>query len=112
MEYHYGVAKPIADAVCAAVASLLREKREALGLSMYAVAKRAQISHTTMTRIENGLMKPTLDMLLRIAGAMGIALWRLIREAEEKQVGTVNLDEKKPGKSHKPKTARSQKKPA
>ncbi len=53
-----------------------------MGLSKYAVAKRAGISHTTMGRIESGLMRPTLDMLLRIAEAMGIDLWPLIREAE------------------------------
>lgn len=63
---------------------LLRAKRLALGLSMYAVAKRARISHSTMTRIENSLMKPTLDMLLRIAGAMEINLWKLLKEAEDR----------------------------
>jgi transcriptional regulator with XRE-family HTH domain len=49
---------------------------------MYALAKRAGISHTTMARIEKGIMRPTLDMLLRIAEAMEIDLWPLIREAE------------------------------
>ena len=78
------MAKSKTDAVCASVARLLREKRLALGLSMYAVAKRAHISHSTMTRIEHGLMRPTLDMLLRIAGAMEIDLWPLLKEAEEK----------------------------
>ena len=37
-----------------------------------------------MTRIENGLMKPTLDMLLRISEAMEIELWPLLKQAEEK----------------------------
>lgn len=96
MGYHYGVAKSKADAVSAAVACLLRERRVARGLSMYIVAKRAQIAHTTMTRIEDGLMKPTLDMLLRITGAMEIDLWPLIKDAEEKSGRAVkNLDEKK-----------------
>ncbi len=63
---------------------MLRERRIALGLSMYAVAKRARISHSTMSRIENELMKPTLDMLLRIAEVMEINLWSLIKEAEER----------------------------
>jgi transcriptional regulator with XRE-family HTH domain len=78
------VAKSKSEVVCPSVARQLREKRLALGLSMYAVAKRARISHSTMTRIENGLMKPTLDMLLRITGAMKIDLWPLLKEAEEK----------------------------
>ncbi len=76
------MAKSKADAVCALVARQLRERRVALGLSMYAVAKRASISHTTMTRIEKELMKPTLDMLLRVAEAMDIDLWPLLKEAE------------------------------
>jgi transcriptional regulator with XRE-family HTH domain len=78
------VEKPRTDAVHAALVRLLRAKRLALGLSMYAVAKRARISHSTMTRIENSLMKPTLDMLLRIAGAMEINLWKLLKEAEDR----------------------------
>jgi transcriptional regulator with XRE-family HTH domain len=78
------VAKSTPDLICTSVAHLLREKRVALQLSMYAVAKRARISHSTMTRIENGLMKPTLDMLLRISEAMEIELWPLLKQAEEK----------------------------
>jgi transcriptional regulator with XRE-family HTH domain len=78
------VAKSKNDAINASVARMLRERRIALGLSMYAVAKRARISHSTMSRIENELMKPTLDMLLRIAEVMEINLWSLIKEAEER----------------------------
>jgi transcriptional regulator with XRE-family HTH domain len=66
------------------MARQVRAKRIALGLSMYAVAKQARISHSTITRIENGRMKPTLDMLLRITEAMGVALWPILKEAEEK----------------------------
>lgn len=83
MQYLYGVAKPKPDPVHASMARLIRAKRLALGLSMYAVAKQAHVSHSTITRIENGQMKPTLDMLLRITGAMGIPLWPMLREAEE-----------------------------
>lgn len=35
-----------------------------------------------VSRVEHGLRKPTLDTLLRIACAMGIELWPLIKEAE------------------------------
>ena len=64
------------------VVRLLKEKREALGLSMNAVATRAGLSHTMISRVERELRKPTLDTLLRIAGAMGIELWPLIKKAE------------------------------
>ena len=66
------------------MARLLREKRMARGLSMYALAKRAGISHSTMARIENQGMKPTLDMLLRVTEAMGVDLWPLVKEAENR----------------------------
>lgn len=62
--------------------SLLRQKREALGLSMNAVAARAGLSHTMISRVERELRKPTLDTLLRITGAMGIDLWPLIKTSE------------------------------
>jgi len=61
---------------------LLREKRLAAGLSMYAVAKRARLSHSMVSRVEQELRRPTLDTLLRIAEAMEIDLWPLIKMAE------------------------------
>jgi transcriptional regulator with XRE-family HTH domain len=80
------VVKSKPEIVGSAVVRLFREKRVALGLSMYAVSKRARISHSTITRIENGLVKPTLDMLLRIAEVMDIDLWILIKKAEARAV--------------------------
>ena len=76
------MAKFNADVVGPIVARLLREKREALGLSMNAVAKRAGLSHSMVSRVEHELRKPTLDTLLRLAEAMEIELWPLIRKAE------------------------------
>jgi transcriptional regulator with XRE-family HTH domain len=80
--YSCGVAKPRSEIIGLAVIRLLREKREALGLSMNVVATRAQLSHTMISRVERGLRKPTLDTLLRIAGAMDVDLWPLVKEAE------------------------------
>ena len=94
MRYLCGVARSKPEIVGSIVVRLLREKRIALGLSMYAVAKRGHISHSTITRIENGLMKPTLDMLLRIAEVMDIDLWILIKKAE---AGTVKASKNKNG---------------
>lgn len=50
---------------------------------MYAVAKRARLSHSMVSRVEQELRRPTLDTLLRIAGAMEIDLWPLIKKAEQ-----------------------------
>jgi transcriptional regulator with XRE-family HTH domain len=77
------VAKPIAEITCSIVVRLLREKREALGLSMNIVAQRAQMSHTMISRVERELRRPTLDTLFRISEAMDVELWPLIKKAEK-----------------------------
>lgn len=71
------------DLIASTVIRLLREKREALGLSMNAVATRAGLSHTMISRVERELRKPTLDTVLRITGAMGIDLWPLLKQSEK-----------------------------
>jgi transcriptional regulator with XRE-family HTH domain len=78
------VPKSKPESVCSATVYLLKQKRIALGLSMNMVAKRARISHSMISRIEHELRRPTLDMLMRIANAMEVDLWPLIKEAEEK----------------------------
>ncbi len=70
------------DLIASTVIRLLREKREALGLSMNVVATRAGLSHTMISRVERELRKPTLDTVLRITGAMGIDLWPLLKKSE------------------------------
>jgi len=82
LRYSYGVAKSEPELIGADLVRLLRDKRLALGLSMNAVAKRAGLSHTMVSRVERELRKPTLDTLLRITGAMGVELWPLIKRAE------------------------------
>jgi transcriptional regulator with XRE-family HTH domain len=78
------VARSKPDIVCSYVVHLLKEKRVALGLSMNAVAKRARISHSMVSRVEHELRRPTHDTLLRITEAMGVDLWPMIKEAEGK----------------------------
>ena len=77
------MAKSKPDLVGSSVVRLLREKRESLGLSMNAVAKRSRLSHSMISRVEHELRRPTLDTLLRITEAMEIDLWPLIKEAEQ-----------------------------
>ena len=77
------MAKSKADIVAPIVIRLLREKREALGLSMNAVAKRARLSHSMISRVEHELRRPTLDTLLRITEAVDVELWPLIKKAEK-----------------------------
>ncbi len=65
------------------MAHLLREKRMAKGLSMYVVAKRARMSHSMISRVEHELCRPSLDTLVRIAEAIEIDLWPLLKKAEQ-----------------------------
>ena len=69
------------DAIAANVVRLLREEREKHGLSMNVVAQRAGLSHSIVSLIERDLRNPTLDTLLRIAGAIGIDLGEIITRA-------------------------------
>lgn len=50
---------------------LIRETRTHAGLSMRGLAVRAGVAYTTVQRIEQGTMDPTLGMLSKLMNAMG-----------------------------------------
>lgn len=52
-------------------ATLIREARKESRLSMRALADRADVSYTTICRIERGRMDPTLGTMRKILGALG-----------------------------------------
>jgi transcriptional regulator with XRE-family HTH domain len=52
-------------------ADILREARADAGLSRRALAARAGVPTSTVSRIEDGLSDPTLGMLARLVGAAG-----------------------------------------
>ena len=52
-------------------------------LSMYVIAKRARMSHSMISRLEHEQCRPSFDTLLRVADAMEIDLWPLIKQAEQ-----------------------------
>jgi transcriptional regulator with XRE-family HTH domain len=52
----------------------LREWRERRGLSLRQLGERAGVSYVTISRIENGEMSPTVAMLEKLAGALGISV--------------------------------------
>ena len=85
LRYVWWVSKLKPDAIGSSVVRLIRERREALGLSMNEVASRAGLSHTMISRVERELRRPTLDTLLRITGAMKIDLWPLLKKAESQE---------------------------
>jgi transcriptional regulator with XRE-family HTH domain len=56
------------------VAILLRYWRDKRGYSVRELAKRAGVGFVTVSRIENGRMSPTVDMLEKLAKALGIGV--------------------------------------
>lgn len=52
-------------------AALIREARDESGLSLRALAVRADVSYTTICRIEQGQIDPTTGTLRKLLGAMG-----------------------------------------
>jgi transcriptional regulator with XRE-family HTH domain len=70
--------------VCGAIADVIREQREARGLSMYELAKRAGISRGTVGLVEARRSVPTFDMGARICAGLGIKLSELVGQAERR----------------------------
>ena len=56
------------------IATLVREAREGAGLSMRALAERADVSFTTISRIENRQIDPTFTTVAKLFAALGQTL--------------------------------------
>jgi DNA-binding XRE family transcriptional regulator len=61
---------------------VLREIREAAGLSQMDVYKHCGIDRTYLSAIERGIQSPTLRMIVRLSNAFGIAPSALIKRME------------------------------
>lgn len=60
----------------------LREARRASGLSQLELARLAQINVSYVTRLENGKTAPGIDLLARLANALGVSVSSLLPEDE------------------------------
>ena len=69
--------------VSAEVARLLREERTKQQLSLNELARRAGLSQQMVSYVEREMRTPTLETLLRLADALEIDLWKLIRKASK-----------------------------
>jgi transcriptional regulator with XRE-family HTH domain len=67
----------------AEVVRSLRVQRIKQGLSMNRVAKMAGLSQQMVSYVERGMRHPTLDTLLRIADALDVDLWRVLKSASD-----------------------------
>jgi len=72
--------EPIQSSVIVA----LRKRREKLGMSMNVLAQKSGLSLTMISFLERELRKPTLDTLLRIAEALEVDLWKVLKQATER----------------------------
>ena len=72
----------------AELARLLKARREELGLSKVAAAERAGVATMTIFFIEERKRSPSINTLLRVAVALEIDLWRLLKEASMKAAGS------------------------
>ena len=61
---------------------LLRAERESRGLSGYELAKRCDLSQSTMSLLDRGKRTPTLDTVLRIVAVLEVDLGKVVREAQ------------------------------
>lgn len=69
--------------ICARVMRLLREAREAQGISGSQLADRSGLNQSTISLLDRGERKPTLDTLVRIAGVLKIELGEILLQATE-----------------------------
>lgn len=62
------------DAVLVGVADRLRALRHRRGRTLASLSEQTGISVSTLSRLESGLRRPTLDLLIRLAFAYGASL--------------------------------------
>jgi transcriptional regulator with XRE-family HTH domain len=73
------------DTLSAALGETIRRHRVVLKLSQEQLAERAGLHRTHISYLERGLRSPTVAVLARIAEALGVRTWQLLREAEEER---------------------------
>jgi transcriptional regulator with XRE-family HTH domain len=62
---------------------LLQAARKAAGLTQEQVAAKAHMSREHVSRLERDEYRPTVEMLIRVAKAIGVEAWPIVKAAEE-----------------------------
>lgn len=66
---------------------VIRRLRMERGLSQEELANCMNMySHAHLSRLESGHKQPTLDMVFRLADALGVKAWELIKMVEEQKL--------------------------
>ena len=72
-----------AERIVAKVTELLAKERERRDLSFYKLGPLAGPHETTVSLIEGGERTPAFTTCLQLANALGVPLWKLLKQAEE-----------------------------
>ncbi|QBD79065.1 XRE family transcriptional regulator [Ktedonosporobacter rubrisoli] len=75
------------------LAQSIRAHRESRGLSMGALAEKAGIAKTSLSKIEAGQGNPSLEVLCRIASALSVPVGDLFAKENQPQLYLVRKDE-------------------
>jgi transcriptional regulator with XRE-family HTH domain len=71
------------DKTAAIVGRVLREAREASGMTQQDVAMRADMDRAYISEVENGKRAVSVDRLLRICGSMNVRAANVISDVEQ-----------------------------
>ena len=82
--------KDVSRSVSLEVVRLLRKERIRRGLSLNQLGEKAGLSRSMVSYVERGMRNPTLDTAFRLADALNVNLWRLIKQASAHQRGRVS----------------------
>jgi transcriptional regulator with XRE-family HTH domain len=87
----------LASELGASVGERLRERRRALGLTLKEAAREAGISTSYLSSIEIGRSVPSLPILARVVGVLGLSLNEVLRDVGRTVVRTGRLEAAEPG---------------
>jgi len=72
------------EPVCEALANVIRQRREANGLSLNRLAELTNLSRPMIRFVETNGRIPTIDAVTRISRAFGVLRSKLLAEAEDR----------------------------
>ena len=70
------------EPVCGALAAVIRQRRQARGLSLNRLAAMTRLSRQMLSFIETNERIPTIDTVARISRALGLPCSKLVAAAE------------------------------
>ena len=81
------------------LAARIRRWREARGWNQQMLADRAGFARSTLSKIENGLLSPTFEILLKLAQGFGCDLAELVRAEKPLLAGRMVIERGQPGQA-------------